>query len=130
MEQETTTTAYRDRSGGLIAFGILELLLAIAWGLDHLRPAAWWGRLGLWLLNGGSTAYTFHRGIDWSQVLRASGQSENPAALQMMQGIFAAPYFFALLAAIGIAFVGYLLWVRKYFVPRPGGALGRERSGA
>jgi len=107
---------------GALLFLLLALLeAAVAWGLYRLRPAAWWGRLGLWLLNGGSTAYTFHRGVDWPQILRASGQPENPATLQMLQGLFAGPYFVALMVAVGVAFIGYLLWVRKYFVPRPAG---------
>jgi hypothetical protein len=100
-----------------LLFALLEA--AVAWGLYRLLPAAWWGRLGLWLLNGVSTAYTFHRGIDWGQLLRASGQPESPATLQMLQSLFTGPYFLALLVGIGIAFVGYLIWVRKYFVPRP-----------
>lgn len=104
---------------GTLLFLVGALLeAAVAWGLYRLRPAAWWGRLGLWLLNGGSTIYTFHRGIDWSQVLRASGQPENPATLQMLQSLFTGPHFLALLVGIGIAFIGYLIWVRKYFVPR------------
>lgn len=87
-----------------LLFALLEA--AVAWGLYHLRPAAWWARLGLWLLNLGSTVYTFHRGVDWGQILRASGQAENPATLQMLQEMFAGPYVSALLAAVGIAFVG------------------------
>ena len=107
---------------GILLFLLLALLEAvIAWGLYHLRPVAWWGRLGLWLLNFGSSAYTFHRGVDWRQVLRASGQPENPVNLQMLQSLFASPFFSVLLAAFGVASVGYLLWVRKYFVPRPVG---------
>jgi len=107
---------------GAVVFLVIAVLeAAVAWGLYHLRPAAWWGRLGLWLLNGASTTYTFHRGVDWAQALRASGQPENPATLHMLQSLFAGPHFLALLAAVGVAFIGYLLWVRKYFVARPAG---------
>ncbi len=102
-----------------LLFALLEV--AVAWGLYRLSLAAWWGRLGLSLLHVISTAYTFHRGIDWGQILRASGQPDNPAALRMLQDLFTAPYFLALIIAVGVAYVGYLLWVRKYFAPRPAG---------
>jgi hypothetical protein len=108
---------------GTVVFLVFAVLEAwIAWGLYRLRPAAWWGRLGLWLVSGGSAAFTFYRGVDWRQVLRASGQPDNPMTLRMLNGLFEGPYFLTLMAVVGVAFLGYLLWVKRYFVPRPAGA--------
>jgi hypothetical protein len=97
-----------------LAFAVLEA--ALAWGLYRLRPAAWWARLGLWLVNGSSSAITFYRGVDWQQVLQASGQPDNPMARQMLDVMFQGPYFLILIAIVAVAFLGYLLCVRRYFV--------------
>ncbi len=102
-----------------IAFLVLAALeVAVAWGLYRLLPAAWWGRLALWLFSSGSSAFTFYRGIDWQKILRATGQPDNPAMGQMMTGVLHDPLFLATLALTACGCLGYMLWIRRYFVPR------------
>jgi len=103
-----------------VAFLVLAALEAVAaWGLYRLRPAAWWGLLALWLLGGISSLLTFHRGIDWEKYLRASGQPDNPMVRQMTTGLFQDPLFIGAMTLVGVACLGYMLWIRRYFVPRP-----------
>jgi hypothetical protein len=104
-------------AAAFLAFAALEV--AVARGLYRLRPAAWWGRLALSLFSGASTALTFYRGLDWEAAFRASGQPDNPAVRQMMTGVFHDPLFLAAIVLMSVAGLGYMLWIRRYFVPRP-----------
>ncbi len=83
-------------AAALLVLAALEA--AVAWGLYRLRPAAWWGRLALWLFSGVSSFFIFYRGMDWEAAFRASGQPDNPAVRQMMTGVFHDPLF---LGAVG-----------------------------
>jgi hypothetical protein len=92
---------------------------AIAWGLYRLRPAAWWGRLGLWLVSGTWTAIGFAQGVDWQRLLQASGQPDTAETRRLLSGMFQGPLFVTLMIVVAVACLGYLLWVKRYFAPRP-----------
>jgi hypothetical protein len=62
-----------------------------------------------------SSVLTFARGVDWAELLRASGQPDNPVVRQMMTGLFQGPAFLTAAAVFGAAFLGYLIWIKRYF---------------
>jgi hypothetical protein len=57
------------------------------------------------------------RGLNWEELLRASGQPDNPIFRQVMIGMFQGPFFVTVLVVLSLAFLGYLLWIKRYFGP-------------
>jgi len=100
-------------AAAMLLFALLQA--ALAWGLYKLRPAAWWGYLALWLVSVVSSVITFSRGLNWEELLRASGQPDNPMFRQVMIGMFQGPFFITVLVVLSLAFLGYLLWIKRYF---------------
>ncbi len=99
----------------LLWLGFGSLTLYITCGLYHLKHLAWLASMGLLLLFGLSTVFTFTR-RDLIELYRASGfpewQLEQLAANPMLQS-----NLLMWTSAIGLIFWGgYLVYVRRYFV--------------
>jgi hypothetical protein len=96
------------------------LLAYLAWGTYRLQMAAWWGTVLIWIAGASSMAITFARGglmemyermrmpPDQLEMIRKSGLVESMAQW--------GPWAVGL---GGIAWLGYLLFVRRYFVHKP-----------
>jgi hypothetical protein len=105
-------------AAGAAVIVLIELALAyLAWGTYRLQMAAWWGTLLLGLAGGLSMVITFSR----ADLMAMYEKMKMPAdQLEMLRKMgFAelmsqwAPWM-ALVS--GTAWVGYLLYVRRYFV--------------
>lgn len=105
----------------LVIVAFAAVMLAAAWSLYRLRPAAWWATLLLVAVLSGSWVMTARR-IDWDEYYRRLGYP--PQQIELMHRIgspspAAAAGSGAVFAVLGIV---YLLYLRRYFrgpVPTP-----------
>ena len=105
---------------------LMALVLAyLAWGAYRLRMAAWWGMLLLWIAGTLNMAVTFSRtsltemyekmGMPAAQLemMRKAGFDESMSRWGLWMGLVG-----------GVAWLGYLLYVRRYFVRSGEGTTG------
>jgi hypothetical protein len=103
----------------------LALMLTIAGvtlfiGLGSLKRmrAAWWTALVL-LVVGVAYAAIFMRKIDVSAWYKAMSMSIDPRQLEMMQSMYSSPFFYLSMAVMWAAYLGFLIYLRRYFFGGP-----------
>jgi hypothetical protein len=99
----------------------LALMLTIAGatlfiGLGSLKRmrAAWWAALVL-LVVGVAYGAVFMRKIDVSAWYKAMSMPIDPRQLVMIQSIYSSPFFYLWMAVMWAAYLGLLLYLRRYF---------------
>lgn len=100
------------------ALGIAALCGWLAWGTYRLNVSAWWGSVVLSVLGGLSAIITFSR-VSMMELYRGMDMPEEQ--LRMMgQMMGTMEVFFPWVIAVSmIAWLGYLIYVRKYFLEPP-----------
>jgi hypothetical protein len=103
----------------------LALVLAIGGvmlfiGLGSLRRmrAAWWTALALLIVGVGYGA-AFMRKIDVAAWYEAMSMPMEPRQLEMVQSIYSSPFFYLWMAIIWALYLGFLLYLRRYFFAGP-----------
>ncbi|HEY0782782.1 MAG TPA: hypothetical protein VGE98_10025 [Thermoanaerobaculia bacterium] len=91
---------------------------ALVPGLYRLRPWAWWALLAFLVLGAASSFPLLFGNADLSEMYRQMG---TPAQAQLFGGaFFSRPAVRVLMAILLAGYVGYLLWIRRYFTaPKP-----------
>ena len=98
--------------------GIAAVYFWLAWGTYKVRNYAWWGTAIAWVLWGGSMVWTFTR-LGYQEFYVKAGYT--PQQIDMMMrysGQFEDSTVW-MMAIWSVILIGYLLWVRKYFVAGP-----------
>lgn len=99
--------------GALLFLGLSLLFGYLAWVTYKLKLQAWWATLGVGVLFGLSTIVSFSR-LSLMDLYREMNIPEDQ--LKMMEDMGALEMNIPLMTTVGLAvFVGYLLWVRRYF---------------
>ncbi|MAT15792.1 MAG: hypothetical protein CMJ46_11060 [Planctomyces sp.] len=101
--------------GALVVLLISLLCAGLSWATFKLKMWGWWATLVMYVLFGISTVITFSR-ISMMDLYR---EMEFPAAqLEMLEkyGVAESKFMPVTVGVSVILMVGYLLWVRKYFV--------------
>ena len=102
--------------GGILMLAMIAMWLYCAWAIYHLKPAGWWTALtvlGVFIL---SAVLTFGR-VDLMDLYRLMGYPEQQIE-QMQQYSFLTSrsmLFFVSISAL--PFLGFLLYVKRYFRP-------------
>jgi hypothetical protein len=112
---------------GALATALTAIIVAgVAWGMYRLRMSAWWGALLLGIASSLNTAMTFAR-ADIAEMYKQQGFSA--ATLEMLQkpGLLELMRQWGLWTGLagGIAWVVYLVAVRRYFTKSEGPAVGQ-----
>ncbi|MDD5262607.1 MAG: hypothetical protein PHD76_12250 [Methylacidiphilales bacterium] len=104
---------FHGAAGAAIWAFITVVALALACGLYRLQKWAWAGTLLIYAFFGLSGVVTFHR-IDFSEMYRLMGMPDAliPHSLDLF---FKSPAYTAMLGFGFLVWIGYVLWVRKYF---------------
>jgi hypothetical protein len=104
-------------SGAAGAVAILLIALVLAWGTYRLQRTAWWGTLLLGIVGTVNTVVTFSR-IDLMKFYETMGMPADQLEMIRKMGIaeFMSHGGLWLAIAGGAAWVGYLLYLRRYFV--------------
>lgn len=98
----------------IAAYGVQAVLLFyLAWGLFMRSHAAWWIGLLYGLATAIYGAVVFPR-VDVQKVVRAMGVAETPG-MPDLGPIYHNPWFYGFLGVMWIGYVGYFLFVRRYF---------------
>jgi hypothetical protein len=102
---------------------------ALAWLTYRLRPTGWWGALLLHTLWAASMVWTFSH-VGWDEIyLRAGYTRQQVDAMLRYSGGFGDGSIW-MAALWSVLVVGYLLYVRRYFVgpQERGGASPQART--
>lgn len=101
---------------GILASLPLVLIWAyLGWALYKLRPAGWWATLAWFLVLGASAVVTFARTDLMALYARMGYPEQQLDAIRRMPGLTGANL--AIYSAVMfVAMVGYLLWIRRWFV--------------
>ncbi|MBW8877373.1 MAG: hypothetical protein JF614_20605 [Acidobacteria bacterium] len=109
----------------ILAFLSMGLICALlAWGVYHRRPAAWWALLGFWIFGCVNSVFFFRAGgSSVREVYVAMGTP--PAQLEMIDkmglyDMFASPVLLVLDVVLWLGWLGFLIWVKRFF---PGGGI-------
>ena len=99
----------------MVILGITLLFAYLAWGTYKLKMEAWWTTLVAYGLLGISTVVTFSR-VDMMEFYREMNLPEGQLELIQESGMLDSMNM-PLMVGVGFAvFVGFMLWVRRYFV--------------
>lgn len=99
----------------LYVLAVAAVLAGLAYGFYRLRPLAWWVAVAWMLLSGCSTVYTFTR-VDMVALYEKMGVSGE--MLKLMSRMAPAMGMVAWSsAAVAVALLGYLVFLRRYFRP-------------
>jgi hypothetical protein len=96
----------------IVAFSTLSLYLA--WGTYRLKMAAWQITFIASVLFGSSVTITFLR-VDAIELYRRLGYAEQQIDQLRRFGLYTGRNLVLLTAVVWILFLGYLLWLKKYF---------------
>jgi uncharacterized membrane protein len=109
--------------------GICLLLLAgldgfVAYSLFRLRLAWWWIAVTVLVLRWASVIVTFRHG-DLLNAYARMGWSQQQLQMMSNNPMFRSSTYVYWSAAFGLAFLGYMIWVKRYFtaraIPAPAG---------
>jgi hypothetical protein len=92
--------------------------LWLAWGAYRVRVYAWWGAAILWTLWSGSMVWTFTR-LGYDEFYRQAGYSPQQVDMMMRYSGQIEDSTVWMIALWSVGLIGYLLYVRKYFVAGP-----------
>ena len=105
---------------GAVAILLIALALAyLAWGTYRLQMAAWWGMLLLGIAGNANMVFTFSR-IDVMEMYEKMGTPAEQIEMMRKMGFVEMMSHWGLWIALvgGAWWLGYLLYVRRYFVRR------------
>ncbi len=109
----------------LVILGMVVLAGYLAWGSYRLKMSAWWTMLALYSILGVSTLVTFSR-ISMIDYYREINLPEEQVKMIQKTGMLEGMNMPVMMGAGCARFVGYLLWVRRYFVAAKRGAKQAE----
>jgi hypothetical protein len=95
----------------------------LAWGIYQRRPVAWWTLLVLTLVGCVNGAFLLMRGAAGiREMYRLMGMT--PVQMEQMEkiGIFdlwSNPAILTVMALAWLAWIGFLIWVKRFFTPAP-----------
>ncbi|WP_298860064.1 hypothetical protein [uncultured Gimesia sp.] len=101
--------------GGLVMFAFTLLSAYLAWATYQLKIAAWWTTLVVYITFGVSAIITFSR-IDMMDLYREINFPEEQLKLIEKSGMIDRMNMPLMFGMSFVVFVGYMLWVRRYFV--------------
>lgn len=101
--------------GGLMMLAFSLLSAYLAWATYQLKISAWWTTLAAYVTLGFSGLITFTR-IDLMDLYREMNMPEEQLKFIEQSGIVERMNMPLMLGVSFAVFVGYMLWVRKYFV--------------
>jgi hypothetical protein len=99
----------------------------IAWGSTRRLPSAWWTALAT-LIAGAAFTIALLPSIDVAAWYEAMGVQMDPRQIWMIEDLYAKPWFLALSGILWAAYLGWLLWLRRFFQGSKPGAEGRLQS--
>lgn len=100
---------------------ITVVMLALALGFYRLRPEAWWAALFLLLVGAGVGGYTVYQ-MDMVALFEAMGMPPEQIEMIRPMGIFdlyQRPAVMAMMVGTFVLYVGYLLYIHRYFRKPP-----------
>lgn len=100
---------------GLLVLTMTLLLAYLAWATYRLKIAAWWTTLIFYITFGVSSIITFSR-IGLMEYYRELNFPEEQLRVMKQTGIIDRMNMPLMFGVSFVVFVGYLLWVRRYFV--------------
>jgi hypothetical protein len=109
-----------SRTAGMAVSLLVAVILAwLAWGVYRLKMAAWWGTLLFIMLGCVSGAVTFSR-MNLMILYEKMQMPEAQLKLMRESGIVEkmSGHLPSLMVVAGLVWLGYLLFVRRYFVRR------------
>jgi hypothetical protein len=121
---------YVSGSAGVAVAVLMACLFAwLAWGTYRLKPAAWWGALVVVVVGTADGVFAF-AAMDMSEMYKTMGITAELLESMRKAGLFdiLSRYGPWLTLTSGLAALGYLMFLRRYFfrakVPAPESALG------
>lgn len=113
---------------------LAALCAALAWGVYQRQPAAWWAVVACWVLGCVNGAFFLAQG---SAGIRGLYEAMKMPAAQLEQidrmGIYemySNPGLLALMAALWLGWLGFLIWTRRFFTGAPTQYTGQGNSEA
>ncbi len=112
-------------AGAVVILMIALVLAYLAWGTYRLRMAAWWGTLLLWIAGIVNGVLTFTR-TDLLEMYEKAGMPADQLEMLRKMGFVESMSRWGPWMGLvgGAAWLGYLLYVRRYFVRSGEGTTG------
>lgn len=102
--------------GLVLAMSIVFMFIAM--GFARLWRSAWWTALAFFLLGGVYNAFfLFH--VDWLAWYKEMGMPTDQQQIVLLKWMFSNPFFMGTILAAWVAYFAWLLYLRRFFYPRP-----------
>ncbi|MEZ6047561.1 MAG: hypothetical protein R3C11_18665 [Planctomycetaceae bacterium] len=103
--------------GGILTLGITLLFAYLSWATYKLKIWAWWATLILYVAFGLSSMITFSR-LGLMEFYREINLPEEQLRIIEQSGMIERMNMPVMIGVSGVVFIGYLFWIRKYFVSK------------
>jgi hypothetical protein len=100
----------------LIMLFFAVLMMWIAYGSIRRLPPAWWSAIGLLVL-GVVYGVVFITRMDYERWNDALGMPNDPRSIEMMRNMYSGPFFWVWMGLIWAVYLGFVLYLRRYFWP-------------
>lgn len=108
----------RGVSALALVLTIAGVMLFIGLGSLKRMRAAWWTALAV-LIVGVTYGAAFMRKIDVAAWYEAMSMPVDPRQLEMVQSMYSSPFFYLWMAVMWALYLGFLLYLRRYFFGEP-----------
>lgn len=115
----------RGVSAVALVLAIAGVMLFIGLGSLKRMRAAWWTALALLIL-GVAYVAAFMRNIDVAAWYEAMSMPMDPRQKEMVQSMYSSPFFYLWMAVMWALYLGFLLYLRRYFFAGPADSSARR----
>ena len=98
----------------VLMFTMAALLLYIGLGALKRKRAAWWAAIAMFIW-GVAFVALFVTKTDFASWYEEMGLATDPRQAELMQEIYTGPFFIGYMAVFWVAYLGFLIYLRRYF---------------
>ena len=100
---------------------IVVLMQFIGFGMLRRKPAAWWAAVGMFVLGAGWGAVFMSGMTNLAAWYRDMGMAMPREQLEMMEKMYASPFFIGWIFLFWAAYLAFLIYLRRYIFTEPAG---------
>jgi hypothetical protein len=96
----------------MLAFALL--MLFIGFGMLRRKPAAWWAAVGMFVLGAGWGVVLLNGMTNLAAWYREIGMATDPRQIEMMEKMYASPFFIGWIFVFWAAYLAFLIYLRRF----------------
>jgi len=95
------------------------LMLFIGFGMLKRKASAWWAAVGMFVLGAGWGAVVMSGMTNLTAWYRDTGMATDPRQLEMIEKLYASPFFLGWIFLFWAAYLAFLIYLRRFIFTEP-----------